>query len=418
MGRYWLPDMSAFAQKKTVIHVASVLPSNSNRLALQCLYARDKWQVQLLQIASATVGDDAAWKFVQTEVLPHRPQHQPTATMPVRRIRSLIRRVVNSAYLHVLLLRSRANLMHAHEHSSLWPLAFWVLVLRRPAVWDPHDFFHEGSDARRPSARMRFRRRLERAVVRRGTPVIAVSIGMREKYEEVYPGADVIVLRNYSSRRSLRVDRPGHEEDRARRLVARRGSSDGGPLRLVYPGLIKPERFSLDLIRMIGDIDGVTLDIYGEDRSTTGVNEGELVRTLSESDIRNVFLKGPYTSDTIVKILGEYHFVLLPYRVTHSNIDFCLPNKFYQCIEAAVPLISSNMKEMGGIISAQGLGFVFPADDEAACIRIIRHCRDLGEAYLALVSNVLKYQLTGIDYAQQQSLLVQTYDCAVSPDRV
>ena len=414
MGPYWPVDMTDVTVKPTVLHLASVFPANSNRLALQCGYARDSWRIELLNLSARREDlQYARGNDVNTKLLPHWPRYRQGDAYFTRRFRSLIRRILNAVTLYVFLFRSRVDLMHAHENSSLWALAFWVLVLRRRAVWDPHDYFHEPRVRQRGFTSLTMQMFLERSVVRRGTPIMAVSDGMRKQYANLYPDARVDVLRNYSSDRNNAIEDPGSVNEVARRLVESRAQFGKGMLRLIYPGLIKPERFSLDLIRAIGTMPGISLDIYGEDRSTSGKNQSALEKTLSENRIRNVHLRGRYTSDTIVSILGQYHFVMLPYEVTQPNIDFCLPNKFYQCIEAGLPLITSNMREMGDIIAKYGLGYIFPSGDNSACTEIIANCTTHGDEYFKLVHNVLSYQSNELDYRQQQAQFLGAYSAAL-----
>jgi glycosyltransferase involved in cell wall biosynthesis len=402
--------MAAHSKPHAAIHVASVFPKTSNRLALQCDYTRDNWNIELLHLraknAASATSDN---KSLRTYFLPQWPDFRAPENYLTRRFRSLVRRIVNFAALHVMLFRSRADLLHAHENSSLWALAFWVLILRRPAVWDPHDFFHTSLRKLQRPYHQKWQMFLERAIVGHGTPVITVSEGMQERYRELFPDAQVIILRNYSSHRARPVDSPDNLNETALRLVKHRNRIAGGTIRLVYPGLIKPDRFSLELIKQLGTTPGVSLDIYGEDRSTTGVNLSALEKLMHDKQISNVRLRGRYTSDSIVPILGNYHFVILPYKLGNPNIDFCLPNKFYQCIEAGLPLITSDMKEMGGIISRFGLGYVFSSDDELSCLSIITESRPTDFGYLDLVRNVLRYQLEEVDYHREQSLLHSIY---------
>lgn len=187
--------------KKKLLHVASVFPSNSNRLALQFGYARNNWCIELLHLAAiqdeiVDTGEDIG----EIHVLPHVPRQRPRDLYLIRRLRSLVRRVVNTLALYMTLVRSDADLMHAHENSSLWPLAFWVTILRRPAIWDPHDYFHEPVGHQRGSLRLARLKSLERAIVRRGTTILSVSDGMKDKYASLYPDATIHVIRNSTLR--------------------------------------------------------------------------------------------------------------------------------------------------------------------------------------------------------------------------
>lgn len=398
----------------TVLHVASVFPSNSNRLALQFGYVSDSWSIELLHLTARReeIGR-AANNIDRVHLLPHVPCQRKGDYYLVRKIRSLIRRVVDSIALYATLIRSDADILHAHENSSLWALAFWLLVLRKSAVWDPHDYFHEPGDAKSGQSRLFLLGVLERAVVKRGTPILAVSEGMRTKYADRFPHADIQIIRNYSSQRS--VDDAAHDsvDENASDQVALRNRIGAGTIRLVYPGLIKPERFSLRLIERLGSIEGISLDIYGEDRSGRATHQDELSTMLSDLSIENVRLCGSYTPDSIVSILTEYHFAIFPYQVTHPNIDFCLPNKFFQCIEAGLPMISTDMKEMGGIISRFELGYVFPSENYLKCADILTKDCVLDESYLTLVRNVLTYRAGHIDYERQRSILLDTYTAAI-----
>jgi len=158
---------------------------------------------------------------------------------------------------------------------------------------------------------------------------------------------------------------------------------------------------------------GISLDIYGEYRSGHATYQSALSKVLQQNKIENVRYCGRYTSDGIISILEQYHFAIFPFEVTRPNIDFCLPNKFYQCIEAGVPLIASNMKEMGEIITQFELGYVFASGDDAACVDILANCSVTGDDYLELVRNVSNYQASEIDYEQQQSTLLDTYTAAM-----
>ena len=398
----------------TVLHVASVFPSNSNRLALQFNYARDSWSIELLHLAARREETpQTSQDFGEVHFLPHRPRLREDDPYLVRRLRSFIRRIANTTALCTTLFRCKADIMHAHENSSLWAIAFWVLVLRRPAVWDPHDYFHESSGSTRSASQLARLKWLERNVIGRRTPILTVSEGMRDKYESLYGDATIQVLRNYSSHRGTDVAEHQSTDDTAAQLLAMRKRLGEGIIRVVYPGLIKAERFSLSLIETLGSIEGISLDIYGEDRSGHAAHENALEKTLRENNIKNVHLRGPYTSDSIVSILGQYHFAIFPYQLSQPNIDFCLPNKFYQCIEAGLPLITTNMKEMGGIIKQHGLGYVFPSGDNAACADILANSSVTDDTYLVLVRNVLRYQKSEVDYEQQQSVLLGSYSEAI-----
>ena len=182
-------------------------------------------------------------------------------------------------------------------------------------------------------------------------------------------------------------------------------------LKIVYPGLIKPERLEVQLLLALGQLENVALDIYGIEGA--GGYQQELLAAIKAYSIRNVSFKGAYTSGNIGGLLQEYHFALFPYPVTYANVDFCLPNKFFQCIEATLPLITTDMKEMGGLVKRHHLGHVFPSRDYDSLRRICSEAAIDSEAHAQFVRNVYRYGTEVVNYPNQQRAMLEVYAAAV-----
>lgn len=364
---------------KRVLHLASSSRAQSNRLDLQCRYAEPELDVAVLNL--------------RTE-LPGLPGLDETEAWPLRRAKSALRLLFDRAALAWRLFRDRADVLHAHENASLWGLWYWTRVLRRPAVWDPHDFFHER--LRRRAGRDNLPERIERRVLRNSTPVFAVSDGMAARYRELYPRADVTVLYNYSTVRgpSRAVGRPF-----------------AGPLRIVYPGLVKPERIEPELVRAVAMLRNVRLDIIGGSVDEPYVRE--LAALIERERIANVSLVGRFTSANVIDMISGYHYALFPFPVTYSNLTFCLPNKFYQCVAAGLPMIMTDMEEMAAIIRRYCLGHVFPSRDYATFAQVLGSLDPADPAYRRLVDNVRRYGDEHVDYDAQRLLLLDRYTAAI-----
>lgn len=401
---------------KTVLHVVSAYPSASNRLALQLGYATGRWNLQLVNLQAKNADEGRGPEGCRDcKVLPHWPPGKEGDPYPLRKAKSALRRLTNTIALARILAASRADLLHAHENAGLWAAAFWAVVLRRPVVWDPHDFFHENLRRRSRLPRgFNVLELLERMVVRSGAPIFVVSEGLRRKFIELYPRADVHVLFNYSCRRTRRASGQRELEDSAAEIATRRDAAGGGTTRIVYPGLIRPDRLELEFILKVGSLEGVTLDLYGEDRG--GSYHERLARVLSETGIENVHLRGRYASDTIIEVLEQYHYAVFPFPVRLANIDFCLPNKFFQCMEAGLPVIMTDMSEMGGIVRSFGLGHVFPSGNYEDYARIQTNV-STSDGYVDLVSNVLRYTHDEVRYAEQQALMTRVYSACLETIR-
>lgn len=367
---------------KTVLHIGAIERARSNRLALQLGYADGAVRTQVLNLGTET---------------PTWPTLVESDPIVWRKLKSLLRLLVARTVLAIRLARSDADLLHAHENGSLWAAVFWTVVLRRPAVWDPHDYFHERLRRRKPLlGRYNAKEIMERWVVRRGTPVLVVSRGMEAQYRRMLPGARIEILYSYSA-----------GSDRAQ--VTRTPSADG-TIRIVYPGLVKPTRLEPALIKALGGLRNVQFDVYGGDTGET--YSRELADVISDAQIENVALKGRFSSGGIGSILAGYDFALFPFPVTGMNLDFCLPNKFYQCVEFELPMISTDMEEMGGLIRRFGLGHVFPSRRYDELARFLQSFDVGGTEYAAMVRAVTEYRDNHIDRDGQHARLLEIYETA------
>jgi hypothetical protein len=379
-----------------VLHLAPVVPGASNRLILQKRLLADHWEPYHICLESVSVAPAGDTADEGTRRLPNWPPRREGEGAIVRKAKAVVRHAVNTLVLVRWLWRSEARLLHAHELQSVWPLAFWVLFLRRSAVWDPHDYHHQpGVRRRRPSPRaMRF---LERLLVARGVPVLAVSRTMRDKYRRLYPGGKLYVVKNLSARSGggeTAGDEPGER-------------SSAGPTRVVYPGLLKADRIDSRLLLEIGSVPAVELHLLGRD---AGDGHAERVRVLlEENGVGNVHLHGAYSPESLLDCLRNYHYALFPYPVITENIDLCLPNKFFQCIEAGLPMLAARTAEMGGLIDEHGLGLTFPAGDYDALVAALESHPASSDSYVAMSGNVVRYRDEQLDYGHQRDTLLDAY---------
>lgn len=367
---------------KKVLHVGAVQAETSNRLALQLGYTTDVWATEVLHIRADAPG----W-----------PAPRDRDSLVARKLKSLIRLISDRITIASRLFSSDADIMHAHENASLWALAFWVVVLRRPAVWDPHDYFHDGLRKRSAFGRRNIKEYFEKLVIRRGVSVIVVSEGMRARYHEMYPRARIEVLNSYSSTRTIASN-------------ARIPRETGGVIRLVYPGLIKPARLECALLQAIGELENVTLDVYGVD--PTRDYQEYLENYLDEKRIINVRFRGSYSSFGIGEILARYDFALFPYPVLEPNIDFCLPNKFYQCIDAGLPIVTTDMEEIGQLVRRHGMGYVFPSRNYGVLAAFLKSFDIESSKYAAMARAVGNFHRTEVQYETQGELLLDMYEGA------
>ncbi len=138
----------------------------------------------------------------------------------------------------------------------------------------------------------------------------------------------------------------------------------GDPIRLVHSGVATVER-RLDL--MVDAVKGtsahVTLDFF-----LVAGPEGQLegLRALAGDDPRIRF-RDPVPYAELVRTLNTFDVGLSIFPPTTFNLKWCLPNKFFDFVQARLGVISGPSPEMARIIDENGFGLVLP-DFEAASL--------------------------------------------------
>jgi hypothetical protein len=400
--------MSRVGPRPVALHLAPIPAAASNRLTLQLRLVADEWDSEHICLAPqrppAAQGEDERIRW-----LLHLPARRPGESAPVRKLKAAVRRGLNALVLAWWLWRSRACLLHGHELDSLGGLAFWVLVLRRPGVWDPHDYYHATNDAgaRHPQRWMLF---LERHLVRRKVPVLAVSNTMLERYRALYPTATLFLTRNLSARA---VVEPRHPAGDPGSGTTANGAM-GGVTQIVYPGLVLEGRIELELVKVVGSQGDLRLDILGRDG---GSGYADRIRMFLESQgIGNVRLLGAYSPDSLIQLLSKYHYALFPYPLITENIDLALPNKFFQCLDAGLPMLIARTSEMGGLVEGHGLGLTYPAGDYQALVSLVAASPGTSASHAEMVRTVVAYRRDQVDHSQERTALLEAYRAA-SPEK-
>nr|WP_193510361.1 glycosyltransferase [Cryobacterium sp. BB736] len=175
-----------------------------------------------------------------------------------------------------------------------------------------------------------------RTKVPRASAVVTVSQGIADEYE-----------REFGFESTLVVNATPYYELNARPVSA--------PLRLVHSGGIAVQR-RLDL--MITGVRessaNVTLDLY-----LVG-GDSALMRQLKElaAGDGRIRFREPVPYDELVPTLNEYDLGLSIFPPTTFNLAWCLPNKFFDFVQARLGVIVGPSPEMSRFVDEYGIGLV------------------------------------------------------------
>jgi len=177
-----------------------------------------------------------------------------------------------------------------------------------------------------------------RALVPRAAAVVTVSQGIADEYRRVF-GFDSTVVVNATPFARLQP-RPV-----------------GTPIRLVHSGGVAVQR-RLDIM-----IEGVrrsradvTLDLYLVGRGSPLLAE---LHALAGDDPRIRF-REPVPYDELVHTLNDYDVGLSIFPPTTFNLAWCLPNKFFDFVQARLGEIVGPSPEMTRFVEQYGIGMVLP----------------------------------------------------------
>jgi hypothetical protein len=177
-----------------------------------------------------------------------------------------------------------------------------------------------------------------RTYVAHAAAVTTVSSGIVDEYKRVF-GFDSTLVINATPYQDLEA-----VEVRA-------------PLRLVHSGVFAAERrLEIMLEGVLQSSADVTLDLFlmgGESALAAQL------RALTADDPR-IHFRDPVPYDQLVRTLNGYDLGLSIFPPTTFNLAWCLPNKFFDFVQARLGVIVGPSPEMVRFVEEYGIGLVLP----------------------------------------------------------
>lgn len=253
---------------------------------------------------------------------------------------------------------------------NCWP-AVWLKskMMRRPYIYDAHDFYRGMSNATSADS---FTRNwmlplyafLDRRAARNAAVVTTVSEGVAELYRTA-DGVEPVVIRNSHD---LRADVLPPKS--LREVVG----VDSDQFLIVAVGNAKPGA-SID--KLIGILDGLDQSIHvafvGKDFETLkGMDRAAGIAS-------RVHFVDAVPPEEIVPFIRDADCSIIVYFAETDNYDAALPNRFFQSVAAELPLIYPRLKGMHNLAQAFQFGISFRPDDADEMRQAIRRVFDSKE---------------------------------------
>jgi glycosyltransferase involved in cell wall biosynthesis len=276
---------------------------------------------------------------------------------------------VHQRRLRRVLLDTSPEILHAHDSDTLPPVATAAAKRRIPFVYDAHELWLGLARRERSLAYWWAFRAwywiVERRYVRRAAAVIAVSPPIARHLERVYRLAQVELVPNYPPAG------PDVEPRDLRSLPAGDKISINAPI-VLYLGALMADRGIEQLVRAMPDVPSAHLVLLGN-----GSLEPALRTLAAELGISHrVHLLAPVPSGDVVAYAASATLGVSPIIASSLSYRYSLPNKLFQYMAAALPVIASDFEQVREVVAGSGAGLVVDATDPSAIAGAIRYLVD------------------------------------------
>jgi len=236
-----------------------------------------------------------------------------------------------------------ADVYHSHDLTTL-PVGY--IAKRRTGgklVYDSHELFtelHYIPRAERPIFRF-----LERCLIHRADAVITVNEFAARELSKWYGIGLPVVVRNCPP-----LARQG-DGQRTSSLRESLGLDDTVPI-IVHVGKFASERGSEKLVSAVPFLNQGVIVFLGW--STEEGDLKELVRRRGLGD--RVLFAPPVAPDQVVKHISSAQIGVVPFLNVSLNHYYATPNKLWECMNAGLPIVSSNFPALKSIVEGYRLG--------------------------------------------------------------
>ncbi|HZO76180.1 MAG TPA: glycosyltransferase family 4 protein [Ktedonobacteraceae bacterium] len=299
-----------------------------------------------------------------------------------------------------LLLRTSADIYHAHDTTGLPACYIAALLKRKPLIFDAHELplSNEPGEARWYGLVAPFAKLLTIAVSR-CAGVITVSPPIARVIQHRYGCAPVTLVRNVPSYQQVQ------RSDRLRQYLC-----VGPEVRIaLYQGAIQVNRDLDKLVRAAPFLErDIIIVLMGPDPEGLQPQLEALVHELGVANRVKFVPPVPYIE--LLAWTSSADIGLIAYSPGRSqNVRLCLPNKLFEYLMVGLPVLVSQLDAVSELINTYDVGRVVPSlepEEVGAAINAMLADRDECER---MRHNALRAAQNDLCWEQESQTLVQLY---------
>lgn len=271
-----------------------------------------------------------------------------------------------------VMINFRADVVHAHDLLALPAAANVAQRTNARLIFDSHELeAHRNPPLTR--ARRRQVERLEARLLPRAEAVLTVGNRIADHLAANYNIARPLVL--YNSPRL--VDQQICSLPDIRLLAG----APGNALLLVYTGNIAPNRGLETGIKALGrlrrrghdTLGGRPVCLVAMGRCPPALKLALIELAQQEGVQERLFILPPVSPELVSRQIATADAALIPIIPRALSYEYAMPNKLFEAIIAGLPVLGSDLAEMGAFLRQNGLGATFtPGDPDALADAIVK----------------------------------------------
>jgi len=295
------------------------------------------------------------------------------------------------------LVRSRPQVIHAHDVNALVPAYIAAQLARTRLVYDAHELWAERrSTLLRSDKLRRLIRTIESCLARRTDAIITVNHSIAQHLAREYrlPETPIVLMHSqeYREIEHGNILREEFDLPESVRIV-------------IYPGALLPGRGLETLIQVAPLLERCVIVIMGKGHIVPQLRQQIEDQNLGEQ----VFLRDAVPPDDVLRYVASADMGVIPTPDTDLSYYYGAGNKLFHYIMAGIPAAVSDQPEKRRIVETYGVGAVFDQTSPKDMARVINGILADPQAYQVMRQNARRASREILNWGVESKKLLTLY---------